>query len=110
LQEMNEHLRSQERELEQLHHQWEKDLERLRAKNKAELENRVSAQWNLHVHTHTHTHTHTCMHTCTQTHMHTDTDTDIQIHTHTRAHIDIADKSNFKKPVARQPKAGARLV
>ena len=41
-QEMNEHLRSQERELEQLHHQWEKDLERLRTKNKSELENRVS--------------------------------------------------------------------
>ena len=42
-QEMSEHLKSQERELEQLHHQWEKDLERLRAKNKSELENRVSA-------------------------------------------------------------------
>ena len=42
-QEMSEHLRSQERELEQLHHQWEKDLERLRAKNKSELENRVCA-------------------------------------------------------------------
>lgn len=40
-QEMSEHLRSQERELEQLHHQWDKDLERLRAKNKSELESRV---------------------------------------------------------------------
>jgi len=41
-QEMNEHLKSQERELEQLHHQWEKDLERLRNKNKSEIESRVS--------------------------------------------------------------------
>jgi len=43
-----------------------------------------------HTHTHTHAHTHTHMH----------------VHTHT----DIADKSNFKKPVARWPKASARLV
>ena len=40
-QEMSEHLKSQERELEQLHHQWDKDLERLRTKTKSELENRV---------------------------------------------------------------------
>ena len=38
---MSEHFKSQERELEQLHHQWDRDLEKLRAKNKSELENRV---------------------------------------------------------------------
>jgi len=31
-------------------------------------------------------------------------------HTHTHTHTDIADKSNFKKPVARRPLAGTRLV
>ena len=31
-------------------------------------------------------------------------------HTHTHKHTQITDKSNFKKPVTRRPKAGTCLV
>ena len=43
-----------------------------------------------HMHTHTYRHTHTDR----QTHTHTHT----QTHTHAHTHIDISNKSNFKKP------------
>ena len=33
-----------------------------------------------------------------------------ETHTYTHRHTDVADKSNFKKPGVRQPKASARLV